>query len=63
MLPIELPKKAVLAMVTVFAISALYDMDCPMSMVETHLLCKLLDCDNSGDIEYTKLSLGLRHYM
>lgn len=34
-----------------------------MSMIETHSLCKLLDSENTGDIEYMELGLGLRHYM
>lgn len=44
-------------------ITACYDMNCPLNMVESHLLCKLLDFENSGDIEYMELNQGLRHYM
>ena len=46
-----------------YSFLALYDLDCPMNRVEIHLLCKLIDTDNSGEIDYTQLHKGLRYYM
>ncbi|XP_064599479.1 uncharacterized protein LOC135466020 [Liolophura sinensis] len=40
--------------------SGMYDLDAPCSTVELHLLARLLDEEDTGDIDYTKLAKGLQ---
>nr|XP_022346002.1 uncharacterized protein LOC111138365 isoform X2 [Crassostrea virginica] len=41
--------------------SGLYDMGLTINDVEIHLLAKLLDRDNSGEIDYTEITKGLQY--
>lgn len=41
--------------------SGLFDMNVPCNKIETHLLAKLLDRENSGDIDYTDIPKGLKY--
>ncbi|KAK3610346.1 hypothetical protein CHS0354_029816 [Potamilus streckersoni] len=41
--------------------SGLFDLNAPCNKVESHLLAKLLDRENSGDIDYTEISTGLQY--
>jgi len=41
--------------------AGLFDLGAPVNKVEAHLLCKLLDEDDSGEIDYTDLEKGLQY--
>lgn len=41
--------------------SGLFDLNAPLNKVELHLLCKLLDEEDSGEIDYTELEKGLQY--
>ena len=41
--------------------TGLYDMGLTINDVEIHLLAKLLDRDNSGEIDYTEITKGLQY--
>lgn len=41
--------------------SGMLDMLCPCTNTELHMLCKLLDRDNTGDIDFTEFSKGLKY--
>ena len=42
-------------------ISGLYDLEAPCTEVEKHMLSKLLDRENTGDIDFTQFSKGLKY--
>lgn len=37
----------------------MFDLHVPLTRVELHLLTRLLDADNSGEVDYTQLDRGL----
>ncbi|PVD21297.1 hypothetical protein C0Q70_19469 [Pomacea canaliculata] len=39
--------------------SGMFDLHVPLTRVELHLLTRLLDADNSGEVDYTQLDRGL----
>lgn len=39
----------------------MYDMGLTLNDTQVHLLAKLLDRDNSGEIDYTEISKGLQY--
>lgn len=41
--------------------SGLYDLEAPCTEVEKHMLSKLLDRENTGDIDFTQFSKGLKY--
>lgn len=41
--------------------SGMLDMMCPCTNVELYMLCKLLDRENTGDIDFTEFSKGLKY--
>lgn len=41
----------------------MFDLEIPCSEVQCHLLAKLLDPENSGEIDYTELHKGLQYTM
>ncbi|WAR12424.1 hypothetical protein MAR_026604 [Mya arenaria] len=41
--------------------SGMLDMLCPCTNVQLHMLCKLLDHENTGDIDFTQFSKGLKY--
>lgn len=41
--------------------AGLFDLGAPVNKIEAHLLCKLLDEDDSGEIDYTDLEKGLQY--
>ena len=43
------------------AFTGLYDMEAPCTDVEKHMLSKLLDRENTGDIDFTQFSKGLKY--
>ena len=44
-------------------ISGMFDLEIPCNEVHCHLLAKLLDNENSGEIDYTELHKGLQYAM
>ncbi|XP_076470942.1 microtubule-actin cross-linking factor 1, isoforms 6/7-like isoform X2 [Babylonia areolata] len=40
--------------------AGLFDLNVPLTAVETHLLTRLLDPDDAGEVDYTQLSHGLQ---
>ncbi|GFO25361.1 calcium-dependent protein kinase 5 [Plakobranchus ocellatus] len=40
--------------------AGMFDLNAPVTKVELHLLCKLLDDEDSGEIDYTELEKGLQ---
>lgn len=41
--------------------SGMFDMNAPVTKIELHLLCKLLDDEDTGEIDYTELENGLQN--
>ncbi|ESO96927.1 hypothetical protein LOTGIDRAFT_159681 [Lottia gigantea] len=41
--------------------SGMFDLNIPLNKTELHLLTKLLDKDDSGEIDYTEFTKGLQH--
>ena len=41
-------------------LAGLFDLNVPLTKVEVHLLTRLLDPDDAGEVDYTNLKLGLQ---
>ncbi|GFS16805.1 calcium-dependent protein kinase 5 [Elysia marginata] len=41
--------------------SGMFDLNAPVTKIELHLLCKLLDDEDTGEIDYTELENGLQN--
>ena len=45
---------------SVLLFAGLFDLNVPLTKVEIHLLTRLLDPDDTGEVDYTQLKLGLQ---